>query len=192
MKNTFNDNDTKKNIDNIKKIIINPGTNKLKTKNRDKLNKIKKLADDPEKIKKYLEEKMNTQHLKSWIFPGQKEQKQPKINEIINHIKKDKTIHSHKKKKIITKPKVKPLHGGSRQYTTAELTHLIKLLIELRKNETQLNHILMKLNRNQCIQILKYKKLLHKIHNNAPMPLLRFIVCQHILLPKITYKVSTN
>lgn len=97
---------------------------------------------------------------------------------------------------IITKEKEQ--RGGQiktrkegRLYSKKELKDLCNSLIELynKGNNKKITSILKRLTKNQCNQILNYKKIIKKSWTNAPLPLLRFLVYQTISCPRIKYRI---
>lgn len=78
-----------------------------------------------------------------------------------------------------------------RLYSKVELKELCNSLIDLYAdgNNKKISSILRRLTKNQCNQILNYKKLIKKTWTNAPLPLLRFLVYQTISCPRIKYRI---
>ena len=197
----------------IKKITIQ--SNFKKSKLSPKKDTIKKLANEPEAINSFIKDKVNElKHgeLTSWIVPSffskkTIEENPNKIESIIQDIqihRKTNQILSKKQNKKIEKDK-KNEHGPKKQkggrikskkegriYTKKELRDLHKTLIKLyEKGESRkITNILKRLTKNQCNQILSYKKLIKRSWTNAPLPLLRFLVYQSISYPSITYNIA--
>ena len=205
-------------VEDIKKITINKNETSTKRKSQMK-SQVKKLAEDPNKVREYVQEKMNNikqDGLKSWLFPRVHTNTNIDIEQVINDIKDKKIPHKYEKqvthipsqkkknkKEVDNTPKINntSIFGGGikkkqliskkdgRIYSKKELKDLVNLLIKLNKSHEskKINKVLKKLTRNQCNQILIYRKLIRKSWSNAPLPLLRFIVYQTISCSKIKY-----
>jgi hypothetical protein len=100
----------------------------------------------------------------------------PKIEESNNKNQKGGKIKTKKEGRLYNKQELKDLY-----------TSLIQLYID--GNNSKITSVLSRLTKNQCNQILNYKKLIKKSWTNAPLPLLRFLVYQLISYPRLKYRI---
>ena len=134
------------------------------------------------------------------MLSKKKEKIKPKLNHDINtntnilKQEKDKPKPENKKKQKQVKQKGGRLKSRKegRIYTNKELKDLYKTLCELyqKGNNKKITSILRRLTKNQCNQILNYKKIIKRSWTNAPLPLLRFLVYQTISCPNMTFSIS--
>ena len=199
----------------IKKLASDP--NKINNFIKDKVDAIKKdeltswfvpkffskksIQEQPNKIQSIIKD-IQTNRKTNPVLSKKKEKVKMNLQPNLN---KDKPTHKPTDKSKVEKTnKHKPIppikqRGGrlksrkeGRVYTKKELKDLYKTLCELYKNnETKkITSILRRLTKNQCNQILHYKKLIKRSWTNAPLPLLRFLVYQTISCPNMIYNVS--
>lgn len=167
--------------------------------------------NDPNKIEKIIRDiqtHRKTNQLLSKKQPKIKENVKKDIEDSIIIIKSDKDKDKDNQSKVnnpskcIKNPldtlKKKEHRGGQiktrkegRLYSKRELNELCNSLIDFYAdgNNKKISSILRRLTKNQCNQILNYKKLIKKTWTNAPLPLLRFLVYQTISCPRIKYRI---
>lgn len=169
----------------------------------------KTVDNDPNKIEKIIKD-IQTHRRASQLLS----KKQPKIKEtntVVSNIninnsssntsKKTQSVITNLPKCVenpIDKLNKKEQRGGriktrkeGRHYSKKELKELCNSLIELydKGNNKKITSILKRLTKNQCNQILNYKKLIKKTWTNTPLPLLRFLVYQTISCSRIKYRI---
>lgn len=154
----------------------------------------KEVQKHPVKIEEIIKDIQK--HRKTNQLHSKKQSKDIKKTKPISNPSPILSTESSKKNKEI--PSVKRQKGGrvktrkeGRLYSNQELKDLYKSLVQLYKdgNNSKITSILGKLTKNQCNQILNYKKLIKKSWTNAPLPLLRFLVYQLISYPNLRYRI---
>lgn len=167
----------------------------------------KGIQEQPNKIQSIIKDIQTNRKTNSVLSKKKEKVKmnlQPNLNKD-KYFNKDKSTHKPTDKSKVEKtnkhkpnPPIKQRGGRlksrkeGRVYTKKELKDLYKTLCELYKNDEtkKITSILRRLTKNQCNQILHYKKLIKRSWTNAPLPLLRFLVYQTISCPNMIYNVS--